>query len=190
MKIGLYFGSFNPIHIGHLIIAQHVINETILDKVWFVISPHNPLKESKDLLDEYKRLHLVQIAIDDNPRFSASNIEFKLPRPNYTVDTLTYLQEKYPTHNFTIVMGGDSYSNLPKWKNFETILTNYNIIVYNRPNVETVAYPNSNTAFLNAPLLDISATNIRKLIQEKKDISYLVTDEVKKEIILANLYKK
>jgi nicotinate-nucleotide adenylyltransferase len=189
MKIGLYFGSFNPIHIGHLIIAQHVLNETDINKVWFVVSPQNPLKESKDLLDEYKRFHLVQIAIENNHNFFASNIEFKLPRPSYTTDTLTYLQEKYPQHKFSIIMGGDSYTNLPKWKNYIHILNNYEIVVYNRPGFEITPYKHSNTIKLNAPLLNISATQIRKLIEQRKEINYLVTEEVRKELINNNLYK-
>lgn len=189
MKIGLYFGSFNPIHIGHLIIAQHVINETNIEKVWFVVSPQNPLKQSKDLLDEYKRLHLVKLAIEDNASFEASDIEFKLSRPSYTVNTLAYLHEKYPKNEFSIIMGGDSYSNLPKWKNYKTILLNNEIIVYQRPGFETVPYPSSNTKLLQAPLLDISATTIRNYIQQKKDITYLVMPAVKEEIIISNYYK-
>src|SRR3989339_302073 len=117
MKIGLYFGSFNPIHTGHLIIASHVLNETDLQQVWFVVSPQNPFKQEHSLLNEYHRLHLVQLAVEEDTRLRASDIEFKMPKPSYTIDTLVYLKEKYPQHQFTIIMGSDSFQNLPKWKN-------------------------------------------------------------------------
>ena len=133
MKIGLYFGSFNPIHTGHLIIASHIIENTDLKKIWFVVSPHNPLKPAASLLNEYHRLHLVRIAIDGDNRFKASDVEFKLPQPSYTINTLAYLTEMYPTHQFVIIMGSDSYCNLHRWKNYEQLVKNYSIIVYNRP---------------------------------------------------------
>jgi nicotinate-nucleotide adenylyltransferase len=122
MKIGLYFGSFNPIHIGHLIVGNHVANNTDLQQVWFVVSPQNPLKPSAALLNEYHRLHLVRLAVEEEPRLKASDVEFKLPKPSYTIDTLTYLQEKYPQHEFSIIIGSDSFQNLSKWKNFELLL--------------------------------------------------------------------
>ena len=122
MKIGLYFGSFNPIHIGHLIIANHIVNNTDLDKLWFVISPQNPFKNSTSLLNEYHRLHMVNAAIDGETRLRASNVEFKLPKPSYTIDTLTYLNEKYPQHEFSIIMGSDGFKNLDKWKNYQTLI--------------------------------------------------------------------
>jgi nicotinate-nucleotide adenylyltransferase len=188
MNIGLYFGSFNPIHTGHLIIAQHVLNNCSIKQLWFVVSPHNPLKESKDLLDEYKRLHLVKLAIEDYPSLKASDIEFKLPKPSYTIDTLTYLKEKYPTYNFSIIMGSDSYTNLPKWKNHQQLLNNYEIIVYQRPHQICTPYQSSNTIILQAPLLDISATYIRQQIKAKKDISFLVPEVVAQAIKETNLY--
>lgn len=129
MHIGLYFGSFNPLHTGHLIIANHVLNNSTVDKVWFVLSPHNPLKESHSLLNEYDRLHLAELAIKDNPKFRASNVEFSLPRPSYTIDTLTYLKERFPLEQFTVIMGGDSFQNIHRWKNYEQLIAQYEIIV-------------------------------------------------------------
>ena len=136
MNIGLYFGSYNPIHIGHLIIGSHVANHTDIQQVWFVVSPQNPLKPSSVLLNEYHRLHLVQLALGDDPQLKASDVEFKLPRPSYTIDTLTYLKEKYPQHRFSIIMGSDSFQNLPRWKNFDLLLKNYSFIIYRRPGFE------------------------------------------------------
>jgi nicotinate-nucleotide adenylyltransferase len=189
MKIGLYFGSFNPIHVGHLIIANHVLNFAKLEKIWFVVSPHNPLKETSSLLNEKHRYHLVQLAIDNEPKFKASNIEFSLPRPSYTIDTLTYLTEKYPQHTFEIIMGGDSFQNIKKWKNYEQILSNNNIIIFNRPGFEIDKTLSKNITVLDAPLLDISSTFIRTLIKEKKSIRYLVVDEVIHEIKSSGYYK-
>src|SRR5215211_2217721 len=125
MKIGLYFGSFNPIHVGHLIIANHVLNETEVEKIWFLISPQNPFKTESQLLNEYHRLHLVRIATEDDPRIKASDIEFSLPKPSYTSTTLAYLGEKYPEHEFSIIMGSDSFQNIHKWKNSEAITSNH-----------------------------------------------------------------
>lgn len=188
MNIGLYFGSFNPIHIGHLIIANHVIEHTQLDKIWFVVSPQNPLKKSNTLLNEYDRLHLVEIAIKDNPKFRASNIEFSLPKPSFTVQTLAYLSEKFPNEHFSIIMGSDSYQNLPNWKNYEVILKNYHIIVYERPAhpIDSNTIP-GNVSVLQAPLLEISATHIRNMISKGMNIKYLVPNEVQK-YILENKY--
>ncbi len=133
MKIGLYFGSFNPIHIGHLIIASYLRNNTDLQKVWLVVSPQNPLKQSKSLLNEYHRLHLAKIAVEDDLTLEVSDIEFKLPRPSYTIDTLTYLKEKYPQHEFSILMGSDSYRNLGKWKNPDMLIGSFRFYLYLRP---------------------------------------------------------
>lgn len=189
MRIGLYFGSFNPIHLGHLIIANHVVENTALDKIWFVVSPQNPLKKSNTLLNEYDRLHLVELAIAGNDKFRASNIEFTLPKPSYTVETLAYLNEKYPGYSFTIIMGSDSIQNIHNWKNYEVILENYYIIVYNRPGHPVdPAMLTPRITVLDAPLLEISATHIRKNIQQKKSIKYLVPDAVEQYIIEQNLY--
>ncbi|RQO30626.1 nicotinic acid mononucleotide adenylyltransferase [Taibaiella sp. KBW10] len=178
MNIGLYFGSFNPIHVGHLIIANHIIEHSDLDKIWFVVSPHNPLKPASSLLNEYNRLHLVELAIQDNPKFRASNIEFNLPKPSYTIDTLTYLQEKFPLEKFSVIMGSDSYQNLPRWKNYEQLLKQYRILVYERPQYPVSNKLSEQTVVLQAPMLDISSTFIRQQIKENKSIKYLVKDEV------------
>jgi nicotinate-nucleotide adenylyltransferase len=189
MKIGLYFGSFNPIHTGHLIIASHVINETDIQQVWLIVSPQNPFKQEGGLLNEYHRLHLAQLAIEDDSRFRVSDIEFKMPRPSYTIDTLIYLQEKYPQHEFTIIMGSDSFQNLPKWKNAELLIRNHCFIVYNRPGSAVTNNYGANLRILDAPLLTISATHIRSNIQSGKSIRYLVPEKVRIYIEENNYYK-
>ena len=182
MHIGLYFGSFNPIHTGHLIVANHVINHTDVDKIWFVVSPHNPLKDSHTLLNEYDRLHLVNIAIEDNPKFRASNVEFHLPKPSYTIDTLAYLTEKFPLERFSVIMGADSFQNIHRWKNFEYLVSQYSFLVYNRPGFEIEDTWGANITILDAPLLQISSTYIRRQIKEKKSIKYIVPSVVEKHI--------
>jgi len=189
MKVGLYFGSFNPIHVGHLIIANHVVNNTSLDQVWFVVSPQNPFKISVSLLNEYHRLHMVSIAIDGETKLKASSAEFKLPKPSYTIDTLTYLNEKHPEIEFSIVMGSDGFRNLNKWKNFETLVKNYSFYIYIRPGFEIAENYGANLNILKAPLLDISSTEIRKMIAEKKSIRFLVPDIVKEEIERNSYYR-
>ena len=190
MQIGLFFGSFNPVHHGHLIICNFVRQTTDLQHVWLVVSPHNPLKETGALLNDYHRLELVRLATKDEPHLRAIDIEFHLPRPSYTINTLIYLNEKYPEHEFTIIMGSDSYSNLPKWKNFEALIKNWEIYVYNRPGInQPQPYPKSKTHFLKAPLLELSATHIRKSIMEGKSIRYLVPDGVMEEIEKNGYYK-
>lgn len=190
MNIGLYFGSFNPIHTGHLIIANHILENSNLDKIWFVVSPRNPLKDAQTLLNEYDRLHLVELAIESNPKFRASNVEYHLPRPSYTINTLAYLSEKFPLEHFTVIMGSDSYHNLPRWKNYEQILTYYGIIVYQRPGFELEASTLPATVqALKAPLLEISSTYIRHQVKEGKSIRYLVPQSVE-EYILGNAYYK
>lgn len=188
MKIGLYFGSFNPIHIGHLIIGSFVANNTDVDQVWFVVSPQNPLKKVSTLLNEYHRLHLVHLAIEKDLQLKASNIEFKLPKPSYTIDTLVYLEEKYPEHNFAIIMGSDSFQNLPKWKNHEILLKNYTFYVYLRPGFE-VLDNQTNVQVLNAPLLEISSTKIREAVKKGKSIKYVVPNSVEEEIERNGYYK-
>jgi len=189
MKIGLYFGSFNPVHVGHLIIATHVINTTALQQVWLVVSPHNPLKPSASLLNEYHRFHLVQSALEGEIKIKASNIEFQLPKPSYTVDTLSYLKEKYPQHEFAIIMGSDSFYNLIKWKNYEVIVKNNPLYIYQREGFDINNDLDANIHILKAPLLQISSTQIRKLIKQKKSIRYLVPDIVKEEIEQNGYYK-
>lgn len=190
MEIGLYFGSFNPIHTGHLIIANHVLNETPVQKIWFVISPHNPFKPTASLLNEYDRLHLVQKAIGEDNRLKASDIEFSLPRPSYTAVTLAYLQEKYPQHSFFIIMGSDSFQNLSRWKNADVIIKNYPIIIYERPGFPVENSLSASITVMQAPLLEISATHIRELVQKGKSIKYLVPPEVEKEISQHRFYRK
>ena len=188
MKIGLYFGSFNPIHTGHLIIASFVKNQTDLQKVWLVVSPQNPLKVSKTLLNEYHRLHLVKLAIDDDPDLEASDIEFRLPKPSYTIDTLTYLKEKYPQHEFSIIMGSDSFNNISRWKNPELLLASYQFFIYKRRGFPVLS-AHKNVTVVQAPLLEISATQIRNLINQNKSIRYLVPEKVLKEIEDNRYYK-
>jgi nicotinate-nucleotide adenylyltransferase len=190
MTVGLYFGSFNPIHHGHLLIANYVLEHSSLDQVWFVVSPQNPLKPSASLLNEYHRLFLVQLAIEGEKGLKASDIEFKLPKPSYTVDTLAYLQEKYPANEFSIIMGSDSFQNLPKWKNYTWLLQHYPLYIYMRPEHETLpTYPGARSiTVLDAPLLPISSTEIRKNIKEGRSIRYYVPDAVRTEIERGGYY--
>ena len=190
MKVGLYFGSFNPVHVGHLIIANHVLNETDLDKIWFIVSPQNPFKQNNSLLNEYDRLHLLRTAIEDDPRMKVSDIEFYLPKPSYTINTLTYLGEKYPEQNFFIIMGSDSFQNIDKWKNYETIINNYNIYVYKRKGFDVTNNKTAGIKILDAPLLEISATNIRQLVKQGKSIRYMVPEKIREEIEGNLFFKK
>jgi nicotinate-nucleotide adenylyltransferase len=189
MKTGLYFGSFNPIHIGHLIIANHVLNETGLDEVWFVISPQNPFKLSASLLNEYDRLHLVQKAIEGDKRLKASDVEFTLPKPSYTATTLAYLSEKYPSRKFSIIMGSDSFQNLHKWHNHTAITGHYSILVYLRPGFAVSDTLGADVTVLQAPLLEISATHLRQLISQRKSIRYLVPPQIEAELMENRFYK-
>ncbi len=190
MKIGLYFGSFNPVHIAHLIIANHILNETDIEKIWFIVSPQNPFKSEAGLLNEYHRLHLVKVAIENDPRIKASDIEFNLPKPSYTVNTLAYLSEKHPEHQFCIIMGSDSFQNLHKWKNYEVIVKNYPVYVYQRPGFEISNSIGADLHVLNAPLLQLSATQIREYARQGKSLRYMVPDKVLEEIEKGNYYKK
>jgi nicotinate-nucleotide adenylyltransferase len=190
MKIGLFFGSFNPIHIGHLIIANFISENTDLEQVWFVVSPHNPLKNKDTLANDYDRLHLVTLATANNPNLIPSDIEFNLPKPSYTVDTLAYAKDKFPKNTFVLIMGGDNVETLHKWKNYEYILAHYEIYVYNRPNTNVSNYQNMpNIKFFDVPLMDISSTFIRKQIQLGRSIRYLVADKVQEELEKSDLYK-
>jgi nicotinate-nucleotide adenylyltransferase len=190
MKIGLFFGSFNPIHNGHLIIANHILNESDIDKVWFVVSPQNPFKNAESLLNNYDRLHLVSKATENDLRMKASDIEFHLPKPSYTVTTLAYLKEKYPEHKFVIIIGSDSFQNLSKWKNFEIIVNNYQIIIYKRPGFEIENNTGAKILIMNAPLLEISATYIRDLIKKNKSIKYLVPENIEEQIKTNRFYNQ
>ncbi len=190
MKVGLYFGSFNPVHVGHLIIANHILNETGIEKIWFVVSPQNPFKINHSLLNEYDRIHLVRIATEDDNRIKASDIEFGLPKPSFTVDTLAYLEEKHPEHEFSIIMGSDSFQNLDKWKNAEVIIQRYKIYVYERPGFKINNSAGANLQIVDAPLLQISATHIRQLLKEGKSVRYMLPDRVREEIEKGGYYKK
>jgi nicotinate-nucleotide adenylyltransferase len=189
MNIGLYFGSFNPIHNGHCIIASHIVQNSELDSVWFVVSPQNPFKQSSSLLNEYHRFHLVQLAVEDETKLKASDIEFRLPKPSYTIDSLTYLKEKYPDKTFFIIMGSDGLQNLDKWKNARTLVKDHTIFVYKRSGFEIVNPLDAKLRIVEAPLLDISSTHIRDILKKGKSIHYLVPDKVREEIEKYNYYR-
>ena len=189
MKIGLFFGSFNPIHHGHLMVASFIANHTDLQQIWLVVSPQNPHKTQSSLLNEYDRLHLAQLAIEDDTQIKVSDIEFKLPKPSYTIDTLTYLQEKYPQHQFYVIMGSDSFQNLPKWKNFEALIKNYQFIVYRRPGFDIIEDYGADMQYLEAPMLELSATLIRNNCKDGITIRYLVPEDVRLEIERNNYFK-
>jgi nicotinate-nucleotide adenylyltransferase len=189
-KTGLFFGSFNPVHVGHMIIANFMATQTDLDQVWMVVSPQNPLKTKASLASDYDRLHLVQLAIGDNPNLLASNIEFKLPQPSYTIDTLTYLKEKYPNRDFVLIMGGDNLATLHKWKNYEMILRDYTIYVYKRPNYslgDLAAHSSVRT--FEAPQMHISASYIRNCIKNGHSVQYLVPESVYDSLENSRLYR-
>lgn len=199
MNIGLYFGTYNPIHVGHLIIANHMVDYTELDQVWLVVTPQNPFKTKATLLEDYHRLALVNIAIEGNKNLKASNIEFNLPKPSYTIDTLTYIKEKQPEHNFSIIMGEDNLRSFHKWKNYEQILENYSVFVYPRVHTKNEKENTLNPSLINhqkitvckdAPLMKISASFIRKAIKEKKDVRYLLSEPVFTYIKEMHFYKK
>lgn len=189
-KIGLFFGSFNPVHVGHLIIANYMATQTELDEVWLVVSPQNPLKKKSTLARDFDRLHLVRLAIENCPDLKASNIEFDLPKPSYTIDTLTYLNEAHPDKDFVLIMGGDNLGTLHKWKNYEQILNHYQIYVYQRPHYELgnlATHPA--IKIFEAPLMQISASYIRKCIRGGHSIQYVVTQPVFEYINSSSLYK-
>ena len=197
--VGLYFGTFNPIHVGHLVIANHMVQHANLDELWFVVSPQNPLKPKASLLADYHRLALVRIAVDNNLRLKASNVEFDLAQPSYTIHTLAALSEKYPDYQFTIIMGEDNLNTLPKWKNYEEILANYSILVYPRvESDENLSVNNEGRSdlldhpkvmMIDAPLMKISASFIRKSVKTGKDVRYLLTEPVLKYVDEMNFYK-
>jgi nicotinate-nucleotide adenylyltransferase len=184
MKIGLFFGSFNPIHVGHLIIANTMAQNTDLNQVWFVVSPQNPFKKTASLLHEFDRLDMVQMAIADNPKLKVSDIEFNLPKPSYTIDSLTYMQEKFPNHQFSLIIGGDNLEQLVRWKNYQQILDYYGLYVYPRPqSAKSELEKHPNVRLVEAPLMDISATFIRECIKNHKSIKYLVSEAVEAYIL-------
>ena len=202
-KIGLFFGSFNPIHIGHLLIANHMINHTDLEEIWFVVSPHNPHKKKASLLKDYHRLAIVNEAIEDNDRFKSSDVEFGLPQPSYTVETLAYLKEKHPTYKFSLLMGEDNLRSFHKWKNYELILENNPIFIY--PRVLTIQeltdanfkvdertkalLNHKNITLTDAPVMKVSSSLIRNLTKAGKSTKYLLTESAKKYVEEMNFYK-
>lgn len=189
MKVGLYFGSFNPIHVGHLIISEYVYNHTDLEQIWFVVSPQNPFKQQASLLNSYHRLHLVKLAIEDNINLQVSDIEFKLPLPSYTCDTLVRLQEKYPQYQFSIILGSDSFQNIKKWKNADWLLHSYSFFIYERPQFKVVDLYTEKNTVLKAPLLEISSTYIREQLMNKKSIRYMLPEKVYQEVIRNRYYQ-
>ena len=191
MKIGLFFGSFNPVHNGHLMLANYMVQTTDLNKVWFVVSPHNPLKDKKTLLGEYDRLNLINLAIENNPKLKASDIEFKLPQPSYTIDTLSYLKDKFPKHEFTLIMGSDNLATLHKWKNYRQLIEQYPIIVYQRRGFTKNPFLEVKTIqHIDFPFIDISSTFIREQIKKGISVRYFMPDVVWQYIEEMKLYKK
>lgn len=192
MKIGLYFGTFNPIHVGHMIIANHMAEFSDLDQIWMVVTPHNPHKKKDTLLDDYKRLELVFLATENFPKIKPSDIEFKLPQPNYTVHTLAHLQDKFPSYEFSLIMGEDNLKSFHKWKNYEVILEHHDIYIYPRisEDPENTALKNHPKMHLiDAPIVEISSTFIRECIKNKKNIRPLLHEKVWEYIDHNNLYK-
>ncbi len=191
-KTGLFFGSFNPIHVGHLILAQSIMNEQGLHEIWFIVSPQNPLKLKSSLLAEHHRISMVREAIADNPKFKANDIEFNLPKPSYTIHTLLHLTEKFPEKSFYLIMGADNLASLHKWKNYEEIIKHYTILVY--PRLHHSGLPQiknkENILEINAPIIEISSSKIREEIKAGNDVRYLLTEPVYKYITEMHFYKK
>ncbi|MDC9722780.1 MAG: nicotinate (nicotinamide) nucleotide adenylyltransferase [Urechidicola sp.] len=192
MNIGLFFGSFNPIHVGHLIIANHMAENSDLDKVWFVVTPHNPHKKKNTLLADHHRLQMVNIAVEEYPNLEVSNIEFDLPQPSYTVNTLIHIGEKFPQHQFSLIMGEDNLKSFHKWKNYETILENHQIYVYPRVANETAKpelLSHNHIHQIDAPIVELTSTSIRKGIAAQKNIRPLVPQNVWQYLDEMNFYK-
>ena len=191
LKIGLYFGTYNPIHIGHLAIANYMVEFTAIDQLWFVVSPQNPHKEKKNLLDDYQRLEMVHRAVEGDDRMRASNIEFNLPKPSYTVETLAYLKDQHPNYDFVILMGSDNLESFHKWKNYETILENYGVVVYPRPGFDRtkVEVHKNITIAEDAPLMEISASFIRSAIRQGKDMRHFLPQKTWEYLEEMNFYK-
>ncbi|GAB1450744.1 nicotinate (nicotinamide) nucleotide adenylyltransferase [Draconibacterium sp.] len=192
LKVGLYFGSYNPIHIGHLAIANYIVEYTDIDQLWFVVSPQNPFKKKENLLEDYHRLELVNQSIENDDRFRASNIEFNLPKPSYTIDTLTYLHERHPGYSFSILMGSDNLESFHKWKNSEIIIENYGVKVYPRPGFDLSKVPDhKNIAIVkDAPLMEISSSFIRNAIKNGKDIRHFMPQKAWEYLDEMNFYRK
>lgn len=190
-KIGLFFGSFNPIHIGHLMLAEYIVENTDLKEIWFVVSPNNPLKKKSTLLSEHQRLYMVNLAIEDDARFRSCDIEFKLPYPSYTCHTLVYLQEKFPDKDFALIMGEDNLESIEKWKNYEFILENYSIYTYPRLGYDGGKYKqHPSVVFVNAPQIEVSATMIRDSLAQGKSVKYFLHHKVEQFIDEMQLYRR
>ena len=192
MNIGLYFGTFNPIHVGHLIIANHMVENSDLDEVWMVVTPHNPFKKKRTLLDNYQRFEMVYQAAEGYPKIKPTDIEFQLPQPSYTINTLVHIQEKYPKYQFSLIMGEDNLQNLHKWKNHEEIVNNHNIYVYPRvyEQKKEVSFTNGRVHKIDAPIVEISSTHIRKSIKLGKNVKPLLPPKVWEYVERMNFYKK
>lgn len=191
MHIGLFFGSFNPVHVGHMVLANYMASFTELEQVWFIVSPHNPLKEKSSLLDQNQRLHMVNLAIGDSNQFRSNNIEFGLPQPSYTINTLAHLKEKYPQHRFSLILGEDNLESFTKWKNYEEILKQHTLFVYPRPGCNPGELKtHKNVIITNAPVMELSSTMIRRSIKNKKDVSFFVPKAVWEYLDEMHFYKK
>lgn len=190
LKTGLFFGSFNPIHIGHLIIANYMATFSGLKEVWLVVSPHNPLKLKSGLANMYDRLEMAKLATENAPQIKVSDIEFKLPQPSYTIDTLTHLRERYPAREFVLIMGADNLVSFKKWKNYEVLLKDYHIFVYPRPGADVSEWENHpSITFTDTPEMEISSTFIRKAIKDDKNVQFFVPDNVLEFIEKKNMYR-
>ena len=191
MKIGLFFGTYNPVHVGHMVIANYIVEFTEMDQLWMVVTPQNPFKQKKAMLQDFDRLHLVNLAIGDDPRMRSSDIEFSLPRPSYTSDTLVYLKEKFPMHVFSLIMGADNLNNFHKWKNHEEILKNHEIYVYPRldSNEGGILRHHEKVRYVDAPIIKISSSFIRKSIKAGKDVSHFMPEKVSSYIEEMNTYR-
>ena len=191
MKIGLYFGSFNPIHIGHLAIANYILEYSELEQIWFVISPQNPFKEKKSLLKDFHRFELLYRAIEENDSYRVTDIEFKLPQPSYTIDTLAHITEKHPKHEFSLLMGSDNITSFHKWKNYEQILEHYSLYVYPRTNYKGSKFDqHKKVHFIHAPQIEISSSFIRNAIKEGKEIPFFMPTEAYNYMREMNFYVK
>jgi len=190
LKTGLFFGSFNPIHVGHLIIANYMANFSGLNEVWLVVSPHNPLKLKAGLANMYDRLEMARLATENAPQLKVSDLEFKLPQPSYTVDTLAHLRERYPNKEFVLIMGADNLVSLKKWKNYEVLLKDYHIHVYPRPGANVSEWENHpSITFTDTPEMEISSTFLRKAIKDKKNVQFFTPDKVLEFIEQKNMYR-
>ncbi len=191
MKTGLFFGSFNPIHVGHLVIAEYIAENSDLKEIWFIVSPHNPFKKKDSLLANTHRLAMVKLAVEHNPKLKASDVEFALPQPSYTINTIIHLNEKYPNKEFALIMGSDNLQSFTKWKNYEELLNRCSLYVYPRPGFDGGELKNHpKVIWVDAPRMDISATYIRQAVHDGKSIRYMLTDTVFNYLTDMNFYRK